>query len=139
MTSTRPYLLRAIYEWIVDNGNTPHLLVDVSDDRVQVPTQYVENGAIVLNVSPGAVRGLELGNEDITFSARFAGTPYDIFVPVDSVQAIYARENGQGIFLGESGEEASTVEDAAQEDDDAGPPEGGPGPRRGPPNLKVVK
>lgn len=139
MTSTRPYLLRAIYEWIVDNGHTPHLLVEVADERVRVPTQYIENGAIVLNVSPGAVRDLELGNEVIAFSARFAGTPHDISVPVDAVQAIYARENGQGIFLGESAEEAGDAEPGSTDGNDAGPLEGGPSPRKGAPHLKVVK
>lgn len=102
MTSTRPYLIRAMYDWIVDNGCTPHLLVDATHAGVAVPQQYVENGVIVLNVTPSAVRGLELGNEQIAFSARFAGTPHEIRVPIAAVQAIYARENGQGIFLGET-------------------------------------
>jgi stringent starvation protein B len=100
MTSTRPYLLRAIYEWIVDNSFTPHLLVEVGDPRVRVPSAYVDNGVIVLNAGPGAVRDLDLGNEYVTFSARFGGTPHSIVVPLESVQAIYARENGQGMLLG---------------------------------------
>lgn len=142
MTSTRPYLLRAIYEWIVDNGETPHLLVEAKDERVQVPQQFVENGSIVLNVSPNAVRDLELGNEFILFSARFSGSAYEICVPVEAVQAIYARENGQGIFLGETGEEAASVEIQAGDppDEDGTSPPSGSSPLRGrAPHLKVVK
>ena len=103
MNSTQPYLIRAIYDWIVDNQQTPHLLVEVTSDQVQVPRQYVEDGLIVLNVSPNAVRDLELGNDVIRFSARFGGVPQSISVPVDAVQAVYARENGQGISLVELG------------------------------------
>lgn len=103
MNSAQPYLIRAIYDWIVDNQQTPHLLVEVTSDQVQVPRQYVEDGLIVLNVSPNAVRDLELGNDVIRFSARFGGVPQSISVPVDAVQAVYARENGQGISLVELG------------------------------------
>jgi len=110
MTPTRPYLLRALYEWIVDNGCTPHLLVEAQGDDVRVPRQYVENGVIVLNVSPSAVKGLTLGNERITFSARFGGTPYAIDVPVSAVQAIYARENRQGIVLGDAASAAAKAD-----------------------------
>ena len=105
MTSTRPYLIRALYEWLVDNQCTPHLLVEVKDEQVKVPRQFVEKGVIVLNVSPTAVKNLLLGNERISFSARFGGASHDIDVPVNAVQAIYGRENGQGIFLGESTDE----------------------------------
>jgi stringent starvation protein B len=115
MTSTRPYLLRAMYEWIVDNGCTPHLLVDATLAGVVVPRQYVDKGVIVLNVAPSAVRDLELGNEQVSFSARFAGTPQEIRVPVPAVQAIYARENGQGIFLGEQNGRAGRGEAAPAE------------------------
>ncbi|MGR8918266.1 MAG: ClpXP protease specificity-enhancing factor [Gammaproteobacteria bacterium] len=139
MTSTRPYLLRAIYEWIVDNDMTPHLLVEAGEG-VEVPMQYVENGVIVLNVSPTAVRDLELGNEYVSFNARFAGTPHDILVPIDAVQAIYARENGHGIFLGEGagdpGEVAGEAAPAPATGDDDEPPTP---PRSGPPTLTVVK
>lgn len=108
MSSTRPYLLRAIYDWLVDNGATPHLLVDASVDGTVVPQQHVENGMIVLNVAPTAVRELELGNEYIMFGARFSGVHFDITVPLPAIQAIYGRENGQGIFLGEiAGEEVA--------------------------------
>jgi len=95
-TSTRPYLIRALYEWCTDNGFTPYVAVRV-DDSVQVPREYVKNGEIVLNVSMDATSSLKLGNDFIEFKARFAGTARDIMVPVGRVIAIYARENGQGM------------------------------------------
>ena len=101
MISTRPYLIRAINEWACENGLTPHLLVNALDDGVTVPQQHVNDGQIVLNISPSAVQGIELGNEWIVFSARFSGQSMNIEVPVSSVLAIYARENGQGIFFPE--------------------------------------
>jgi stringent starvation protein B len=94
--STRPYLIRALYEWCTDNGFTPYVAV-VVDDSVQVPREYVKDGEIVLNLSFDATSSLTLGNEFIEFKARFAGTARDIMVPVDRVIAIYARENGQGM------------------------------------------
>jgi stringent starvation protein B len=103
-TSTRPYLIRALYEWCTDNGFTPYVAVRV-DDSVQVPREYVKNGEIVLNVSMDATSSLKLGNEFIEFKARFAGVARDIVVPIGRVIAIYARENGQGMAfpLEESG------------------------------------
>ena len=95
-SSTRPYLIRALYEWCTDNGFTPYLAV-LADDTTQVPREYVKNGEIVLNVSFDATSSLKLGNQFIEFKARFAGTARDIVVPVDRVLAIYARENGQGM------------------------------------------
>ncbi len=95
-TSTRPYLIRALYEWCTDNGYTPYIAVLVNE-RVQVPREYVKDGEIVLNISFEATTGLQLGNELIEFKARFAGTARDICVPVAQVVAIYARENGQGM------------------------------------------
>ncbi len=95
-TSTRPYLIRALYEWCTDNGFTPYLAV-LADETTQVPREYVKNGEIVLNVSFEATSSLKLGNEFIEFKARFAGTARDIVVPVSRVLAIYARENGQGM------------------------------------------
>ena len=104
MSPSRPYLIRALYEWILDNGLTPYILVDVADERVVVPTQYVENGRIVLNVNPSAVQNLQLGNELIELDARFSGQPMHVVVPVMSVIAIYARENGKGmVFTEEDG------------------------------------
>jgi stringent starvation protein B len=95
-TSTRPYLIRALYEWCTDNGFTPYVAVLV-DETVQVPREYVKNGEIVLNISFDATSSLKLGNEFIEFKARFAGTAREIMVPVNRVIAIYARENGQGM------------------------------------------
>ena len=95
-TSTRPYLIRALHEWCTDNGLTPHLAVQV-DNSVQVPREYVNEGEIVLNLALEATSGLRLGNDFIEFTARFAGKPRDIMVPVGRVTAIYARENGQGM------------------------------------------
>ena len=95
-TSTRPYLIRALYDWCTDNGLTPYVAVLV-DETVQVPREYVKNGEIVLNISFDATSSLKLGNEFIEFKARFAGTARDIMVPVSRVIAIYARENGQGM------------------------------------------
>jgi len=95
-SSTRPYLIRALYEWCTDNGFTPYVAVQV-DDTVQVPREYVKNGEIVLNISFDATSSLKLGNDFIEFKARFAGTAREISVPVGRVLAIYARENGQGM------------------------------------------
>jgi len=95
-TSTRPYLIRALYEWCTDNGFTPYVAVLV-DDTVRVPLEYVKDGEIVLNISFDATSSLKLGNEAIEFKARFAGTAREIMVPINRVIAIYARENGQGM------------------------------------------
>jgi stringent starvation protein B len=95
-SSTRPYLIRALYEWCTDNGLTPYVAVQV-DDSVQVPREYVKNGEIVLNISFDATSSLKLGNDFIEFKARFAGTSREINVPISRVIAIYARENGQGM------------------------------------------
>src|SRR5450830_275714 len=94
--STRPYLIRALYEWCTDNGFTPYLAVAV-DDSVRVPREYVKDGQIVLNLSLDATSSLQLGNDFIEFKARFGGTAREIVVPVHQVSAIYARENGQGM------------------------------------------
>ena len=110
-TSTRPYLVRALYEWCTDNGLTPYVAVAV-DDSVQVPREYVKNGEIVLNVSYDATSALTLGNEFIEFKARFAGTAREIMVPMSRVVAIYARENGQGMAfpLGAAASDATQPE-----------------------------
>lgn len=101
MTSNRPYLLRAMHEWICNNGLTPHIVVDAGKPGVQVPPQAITDGRVVLNLAPRAVTQLEIGNEVITFNARFGGVGRAISVPVAAVQAIYARENGQGMLLAE--------------------------------------
>ncbi len=130
MTSNRPYLIRALYDWLVDNGLTPHLLVEVRADDVIVPTQFVEDGKIVLNVGPTAVRHLELTNESIRFEARFGGSPMQVAFPPAAVLGIYARENGRGMLFPEEPAEAS----GTAPDDEPEPP--GPPDR---PSLKVVK
>jgi len=108
-TSTRPYLIRALYEWCTDNGFTPYVAVLV-DDTVQVPREYVKNGEIVLNVSFDATSSLKLGNEFIEFKARFAGSAREIVVPIGRVIAIYARENGQGMAFPAPAAAASAVD-----------------------------
>jgi stringent starvation protein B len=116
-SSTRPYLIRALYEWCTDNGFTPYVAVQV-DDTVQVPREYVKNGEIVLNISFDATSSLKLGNDFIEFKARFAGTAREISVPVGRVIAIYARENGQGMAFPAPAPTAAPA--------DAGAPQAGP-------------
>ena len=106
LPSTRPYLIRALYEWCSENGFTPYVAVKV-DNSVQVPREYVQGGEIVLNVSMDATSSLKLGNEFIEFKARFGGKPRDIMVPIHRVMAIYARENGQGMAFPVSDDDAA--------------------------------
>ena len=94
-------MIRAIYQWIIDNNTTPHLLVNAEAENVVVPQEFIQNGKIILNVGPMAVQTLSLGNEEITFSARFNGVSKDVFCPVSAVLAIYAKENGQGMAFNE--------------------------------------
>ena len=114
MTSHRPYLLRALYEWIADNGMTPHLLVDATRPAVQVPMHAVKDGRIVLNVAERAVVSLEMGNDVIRFSARFGGVNHSVSVPVSAVLAIYARETGQGMSLPEDVAPAADGDDGSE-------------------------
>lgn len=111
MTSNRPYLIRALYEWIVDNDQTPYLLVNAEIDQVVVPHQFIDDGKIILNIAPQAVQELELGNEWILFSARFSGTQFDIQIPNHAIIAIYAKENGQGMIFPEEESAADVAED----------------------------
>lgn len=99
MTSSKPYLVRAIYEWILDNQMTPHLVVDAGFPDTRVPMEFVTDGRIVLNIAPGAVRGLVIGNEWIEFGARFGGTAREVLVPTEAVVGIFTRENGQGMVF----------------------------------------
>ncbi len=99
LTPTKPYLIRAFYEWILDNDLTPHLMVDAEIDGVQVPVEFVSEGQIVLNISSSAVKSLDLGNEWVFFNARFGGVPQDIHVPMVAIKAIYAQENGKGMVF----------------------------------------
>jgi len=131
MTSSRPYLIRAIYQWIADNGMTPHLLVDVSVDGVQVPAEHVQNGKIILNIAPMAISSLVLGDEEITFSARFSGKSQGLSVPIDAVLAVYAKENGQGMMFSEDDGAVSSTDDGDDSDPDPDKPKR--------PSLHVVK
>ena len=133
MTSMRPYLLRALYEWIVDNGLTPYLLVNAEHDQVEVPTQFVENGQIILNIAPMAVQGLTLENDWVSFSARFSGRSFSVFVPVSAVLAIYAKENGKGMFFQAEEEQETSPSPPPLPEPPRRPP------RRGKPILKRVK
>ncbi len=144
--STRPYLIRALYEWCTDNGFTPYVAVAV-DEHVQVPREYVKDGEIVLNISFDATTSLKLGNEFIEFKARFAGTAREVMVPVSRVIAIYARENGQGMAFpmviaqdGEAGaaHTLNSVEFRPRNDDETDPPTP-PATARKRPALKRVK
>lgn len=132
MTSNRPYLIRALYDWILDNGFTPHLLVDASVAGVVVPGQFVQDGKIVLNLTPSAVRNLALGNEEIRFGARFGGVAMEVRVPPLAVLGIYARENGRGMLFPD---EAEPQEEGRNADAEPDPPKS---PRERP-SLKVIK
>jgi len=114
MTARRPYLVRAFYEWLVDNDLTPHLVVDATLAGVRVPEEFVQDGQIILNIAPRAVGNLELGNEAITFNARFSGRPHSVIVPMYAVHAIYARENGAGTMF-EPEEAYMDIADDAEE------------------------
>jgi stringent starvation protein B len=111
MNSLKPYLIRAVYDWIVDNGFTPYLLVNAKAEGTRVPQAFVQDDRIVLNLRPEAVHGLSLGNDHILFNARFGGKPMQVNVPVRSVLAIYAQENGRGMVF-----------DQDEEGDDTSPP-----------------
>jgi len=100
-TSNKPYLLRAIYEWVLDNDATPHVLISTIDSRVDVPQQFVEDGKIILNISPSAANNMLIDNDGISFSARFGGKPFTIYAPMGSVLALYASETGEGMSFEE--------------------------------------
>jgi stringent starvation protein B len=141
MTSSRPYLLRAFYEWIVDNNATPYIVVNADFPQVAVPREYVDNGRIVLNISPGAVRSLLLANDHVEFNARFGGVPHDIYVPMRAVTAIYAKENGRGMVFKDDDED-ETPPESPKEDEGSKGGSGGKGKKgggNGRPKLTVVK
>ena len=161
LTARRPYLLRAFYDWLLDNQLTPHLVVDINLPGVMVPLEYARDGQIVLNIAPRAVGNLELGNDEVTFNARFGGVPRQVTVPLAAVMAIYARENGAGTMFEpepvyeEAGEynpdaeqhgtpetvmsviDGDRADDSVQNDEDN--PDDEPPPRGGRPALRVVK
>lgn len=133
MGSNRPYLLRALNEWINDNGMTPYLLVDAMREGVQVPASVVKDGRVVLNIAPRAVAHLVIDNREVRFMARFGGVSQSVLVPVGAVLAIYAQETGQGMMLPEDG---ALMPDESPEPP-SGPDAGGDAPRRS--HLRVVK
>ena len=155
LTARRPYLLRAFYDWLLDNQLTPHLVVDINLPGVQVPLEYARDGQIVLNIAPRAVGNLDLANDEVRFNARFGGVPRQVSVPMAAVLAIYARENGAGtMFEPDPAYELETNEQEGQEEtmmsvidgdrpDDAADndhtPDDEPPPRGGRPSLRVVK
>ena len=155
LSPTRPYLLRAMHEWMTDNGQTPLILVDAARPGVQVPEGFIEDDHIVLNVSWSATRNLDLGNELVAFEARFAGAPHVVNVPLDAVKGIYARESGQGMMFQDEPGSASgaaergeaNAEGAAQtpwhdpnsRDPDSHDPDDPKGSKPGRPGLRVVK
>ncbi len=137
----QPYFLRALYEWCVDSGLTPHISVSVNN-RCKVPMAYVKDGQIVLNIGPNAVRDIQIDNEWVSFSARFSGVSQDVHVPMDAIQAIYARENGAGMAFqpmtasDETAPESDITPLSEDPDSDTPPPPPRPSGR---PSLKVVK
>ncbi|PMR68782.1 ClpXP protease specificity-enhancing factor [Halomonas heilongjiangensis] len=156
MQSSRPYLARALYQWLLDNELTPYIVVDAEQPGVEVPRQFVQNGQIVLNMAPTAVRDLFMENEALGFSARFGGQPMRIMVPISALVAIYARENGVGMVFGhepvlpesakpEADEPVLSSVDAEAPGDDPEAGESGVDadgearPRKGRPSLRVIK
>jgi len=147
MTPTRPYLVRAIYEWIIDNRCTPYLLLDAGVAGLRVPRQAIKDGRVLLNVAPHAVDRLDLGLDEIRFNARFSGVSQSIVAPTAAVLAIYAQENGQGMMFpaedpGETTDEADSAESAQATDEggqDIGDPPPAPVPERQRPSLRIVK
>lgn len=133
--SKRPYLIRAMHEWMGDNGHTPHIVIDASVDGVSVPSEHVKDGKIILNISHSAAHNLKLTNAGVSFRARFSGVPFDVWVPIESVMGIYAKETGQGMIFSHGTEKPE-------------PPDGPEGPldpedteraKSGRSHLKVVK
>ncbi len=131
MSSSRPYLVRALYEWILDNDSTPYILVNALGDDVAVPREHVKDGQIILNISPTAVQSLSIDNDAMQFRGRFAGIPFQVHVPMEAVLGIYARENGQGMFFELEGGEPSPPDPEKSGETRR--------PKPGKPSLKVVK
>lgn len=132
MTSSQPYLIRAIYDWIIDNNFTPYLLVNAENDYTMIPREYVEDGKIVLNINPSAISDLQLGNDYIMFNARFSGKAMEVSIPIVAVLAIYARENGQGMMFDKNNTNLPPTPP-----ENTTPPEQPKKPKK--PQLKVVK
>lgn len=140
LISTKPYMIRAIHEWCVDNGLTPHLLVVVSEET-RVPKAFVKDGEIVLNLNYSATKDLHMDNDAVVFSARFGGVSHNMYIPIDAVRGIYARENGQGMFFELDSQDALFSAEKADSENEQKPtdddPKGGAGKKR--PNLTIVK
>ena len=115
MTSSKPYLVRALYEWILDNNTTPYILVDTSSDQVLIPQGIASDGKVVLNLAPTAIQNLEMTNEHVSFSARFNGVAEDLYCPISALMAIYARENGEGMMF--PAEESDDITERSTKDD----------------------
>jgi stringent starvation protein B len=137
MTSTRPYLLRALYQWVLDNDCTPHVLIDAGIDGVQVPPSVVKDGQVVLNISPTAVAHLDLGNDELSLNARFGGVSQRVRAPVGAILALYARENGQGMMF--PPESAEAMQNRTDQSAEEGAKVSNMPPARGKPSLKIVK
>lgn len=131
MVPVKPYLIRAAYQWALDNGHTPHLLVDATIDGVVAPVGFIEDGRIVFNVDPQAVSNLMMADDLIEFRARFSGKPFEVSVPINAVLGVYARENGEGISF--PPEIAAEVEEAPESEPAM------PALTRGKPDLKIIK
>lgn len=140
MTSNRPYLMRAIYEWILDNDMTPHVLIDATMPDVDVPQNYVEEGRIILNISPSAVQQFLIDNNCLSFNARFGGRPSSIYAPITAVRAIYAAENSEGMMFESLPEVEVGMESGSDTDPEPDPDPEPPTPPAGKrPSLRVVK
>ena len=131
MTSRKPYLIRGLYEWLLDNEVTPYILVDTCDDQVSIPEGIATDGKVVLNLAPGAIQNLEMTNQYLSFSARFNGVAQDVYCPMNSVLAIYARENGEGMMF--------SIEEVNGPDGSEKTDENGNKEKKNRPGLKVVK
>jgi len=143
MKPSRPYIVKALYDWLLDNDLTPHLLVDAAQEDVIVPLQFVEDGQIVMNINPSAVRNFYMDDQAISFNARFSGQPMDVYIPMKAMLAIYARENGQGMgFGGEPGVEAyleAELTEVESSDEVKASEDKADKPKAKRPALKVVK
>jgi len=139
MTSHRPYLIRALNEWILENNCTPYILVNAFESGVEVPQDFVKDGQIVLNISHVAVQGLLISNEGIEFNGRFRGIPTRVYVPTTAVMGIYARENGQGMIFEPEGTTPVPDPPGGAHESPLRPKIASVGKSKGPPSLKVVK
>jgi stringent starvation protein B len=139
MNSNRPYLLRALYDWICDNHLTPYLLVDATGDDLNIPFEFVEDNKIVLNISPSAVRDLDLSNDYISFKARFSGKSMDVYFPIEAVLAIYAKENGRGMIFPEEEQEIESNESPVSNSEEGSGEENKEVKKKDRSHLKVVK